>query len=239
MQGFIFSLKVSDKTRYKVVKTYYKWYSQLVESFPYLSESCKDNEREKKYNRGKCRNNMKEDKNGAGDNILLDAKPNDDFDIDFVKPEEVKKRVSAIVKSSTGKIADLKLMNNFVANCLVGITPLKNPIFNTLDKAGIAAANFLANIIANFFDIVSLVNFFVAPAGFFVESSSLGILMLANSISISTKFFINNFVALVDSSAIASIGLFIKANMLNNFFADVLPFIKSLTKLTFNTIYKK
>lgn len=77
---------------------------------------------------------MRKDKNGAGDNIFLNAKPDVNSNIDLVKLEEVEKRVGTIMKSSSYKIANLKLLGSFVANCLVSITPLENPILIPLIK---------------------------------------------------------------------------------------------------------
>lgn len=245
MQGSPSFFKIFDKTRHEVVKTHYEWYGQLMEGLSYLFESCKNNRGEKKDNGGEYHNDMEDDKNGASDSIPLDAKPGIDFNVYLIKPRKVEKRVGTVVRLGPSKIIDLKLMSGFVANYLVDITPLKNFTSNTFHKASIAIANFLANIIANSFNVVSLVNFFVVFISSFVKDSYLGISMVDNSASTFAKSFTNNFVASINSLIIASVGsstitsisLFVKTDMLDNLSANVLSPIKSLIELVFNTTY--
>lgn len=226
-----------------------------MESLFYLSKDSKDDKGEKKDDKGESYNNMGEDKNNVGDGILLDIRPNVDSDVNLMKWGEVEKRVGAFVKLGLGKIADLKLIGGFITNCLVGIMFLKNLTFNTLDEAGITATNFLVYVIANSFNIISPVYFFIIFADSSVESGNLGILRLINSASTFAKSFINNSVTLVGSfavifvsfsivapvgsSVVAFVGSSIEANKLDNFFADILLLIKLLMELAPNTIYKK
>lgn len=205
-----------------------------MKSFSYLSESCKDNKEEKKDNEREYYNNMEKDENSTGNNMPLNAKSDINSNVNFIKLRKVEKRVGAIVKSNLDKIPGVKLMSDFVANYLVDIMFLKNLIFNISDKTNIADANFLADLITNFFVVISPINSFVAFIGFSIKNDSFGILILANFTFISVKSFINNFVALIASSAIvlvgiafvgsfviALVGLFIEVNMLGNFFANI------------------
>lgn len=109
-----------------------------------------------------------------------------------MKSEKVEKRVGVITKSGPNKIIDLKLMSDFIVNCLIGtIIALRNPTSDTVNKADITIANFLADIIANLFGLVLSVNFFgifVIFANFFVQSSSLANLIVANPINIYGDF---------------------------------------------------
>lgn len=63
--------------------------------------------------------------------------------------------------------------------------------------------------------------------------------MIINFISILVKSFINVFLTPVSFSDIIFLSCSVKINMLDNFFANVLPFIKSFTKLALNITYKK
>lgn len=199
----------------------------------------KDDRREKKDYKRKCYNDRRKTKNNADDNTTLNAKPDVNSDVDFVKPRKIKKKVSTNMKSNLNKIADLKLMNSFVTNYLVNITSFKNLTFHILDKAGIAAINFLVNVMANSFDIIFPVNLFVVFISSFIKNISLDILIVANLISSSAKSFINIFDMPVSSSVIILIGFSIEADTLNNFFADVLFLIKSFMGLALNITYKK
>lgn len=124
-------------------------------------------------------------------------------------------------------------MSTFIANYEVGIMPLKNLTFNTLDETGIAVATCLADVIDNFFSDISLVNLFIAPASSSIKNHSFGILILANFVYTSTKSFINSYitpigffaiapigfsiVAPINTSIITPIGLFVKADTFGNF----------------------
>lgn len=225
-----------------------------MESFFYLFKGCKADKGEKNDNGGEYHDKMRKDENSASNSTLLDTKSNVYFDIDVVKSEKIEKKVGAIMKSSLSKITNLKLIYDFVANYLVGITPLENPTFNTLDEANITTANFLADIITNSFSIISPINSFNTLAGFFIKNGSLGILMLANSAFISTKSFTNKSVtlvgsftfahisfsifALIGSFAITLISLFVEVNTLGNYSADVLSSIKFIIELAPNTSYQ-
>lgn len=171
----------------------------------YLSKGCKDDREVKKDNIEEFHKDIGEDKNSADDDIRLDAKPDVNSEVDLVRPKKVEKEVSAMVKSGVGKIANLKLMGNFVTNYLVGITLLENPTSNILDEANIATANLLADLIANSFNVVSFFNLFVVFANSFVKGSSLDILMVANFVFTSTKSFTISFVTSVGSCAIVPI----------------------------------
>lgn len=161
------------------------------------------------------------------------------FNVDLLKLEKFEKKCGAIVKSSSGKTANLKLTRTLVANCLLGILPLQNDISNTFDKIDILAVNILANIIANLFGFVSSINNFVTSISSSVKDGSLGISIIANSISTSAKSYTNNSIFSVRHFVIALIGLSLKIDILNNFFTNVLSPIKALTELPSNITYKK
>lgn len=99
----------------------------------------------------------------------MNIKPCINYNFNLVKLKNVEKRVGIILKSNLAKIFDLKLISSFIVRFLINITPFKNLNFNTFDKAGITAANLLAYIIINLFNIIFLVNSYLVFANFLLK----------------------------------------------------------------------